>query len=114
MRKLLPPDFRLGAGAAGADQPAPDDDRPTSQTVTHAQAPGHGRLLRLREVFLSRLLNVGRRIVRAPQDDELDAAVLGPAGLAVLRAHRLGLAVAVRLQALALDAVLDHVRLDGG
>ena len=55
-------------------------------------------------------LFAGRTGVGAAQDDELDAAVLRPAVLVVLRADRLGLAVAVRLQAVGLDAVLDQVR----
>ena len=45
-------------------------------------------------------------LVRAPQDDELDAAVLAPAVLVVLGADRLGLAVALRAQPLRLDPAL--------
>src|SRR5262249_14108852 len=61
---------------------------------------------------LGRTLLCARRLPRLAEDDELDATVLGPAGLAVLLANWLGLAVAVRLEALRLHAVLDEVGLD--
>src|SRR4051812_18000462 len=80
----------------------PMETTPTETTPTNAR----NRVIE-REGLFARWAGVG-----TAQDDELDAAVLRPARLVVLRAHRLGLAVAMRLQPIGLDAVLDEVRLD--
>src|SRR5579859_79384 len=45
------------------------------------------------------------------QDDELDAPVLGPAARRVLLADGFLLAVAVRLQTIGLDAVIEQISL---